>query len=65
VEEAAAAAEAMQNQAANLERVVSVFRVDGMGSAPQAATAVPLGTARRPHSQISKAVVRLPVAASR
>jgi methyl-accepting chemotaxis protein len=30
VEEAAAAAEAMQNQAANLERVVSVFRLDGM-----------------------------------
>jgi methyl-accepting chemotaxis protein len=29
VEEAAAAAEAMQNQAANLERVVSVFRLDG------------------------------------
>jgi len=62
VEEAAAAAEAMQNQAANLERVVSVFRVDGMGNAP---APVPLGAARRPHSQISKAVVRLPVAASR
>jgi methyl-accepting chemotaxis protein len=29
VEEAAAAAEAMQQQAANLERVVSVFRLDG------------------------------------
>jgi methyl-accepting chemotaxis protein len=29
VEEAAAAAEAMQTQAANLERVVSVFRLDG------------------------------------
>ncbi|MYM31587.1 methyl-accepting chemotaxis protein [Duganella sp. CY15W] len=29
VEEAAAAAEAMQNQAANLERVVSIFRIDG------------------------------------
>jgi methyl-accepting chemotaxis protein len=28
VEEAAAAAEAMQNQAASLERVVSVFRLD-------------------------------------
>jgi methyl-accepting chemotaxis protein len=62
VEEAAAAAEAMQNQAANLERVVSVFRVDGMGNAP---APMPLGAARRPHSQISKAVARLPVAASR
>jgi methyl-accepting chemotaxis protein len=65
VEEAAAAAEAMQNQAANLERVVSVFRVDGMSNAPQAATPVQLGASRRHHSQISKAVARLPVAASR
>ncbi|HEX5342988.1 MAG TPA: methyl-accepting chemotaxis protein [Duganella sp.] len=64
VEEAAAAAEAMQTQAANLERVVSVFRVD-VGHAPHSATAVPLAAARRPYSQISKAVVRLPVAASR
>jgi methyl-accepting chemotaxis protein len=38
VEEAAAAAEAMQNQAANLERVVSVFRLDRAGSAPRART---------------------------
>ena len=67
VEEAAAAAEAMQNQAANLERVVSVFRVDGGGGVGgvHAAAPVPLGAPRRPYSQISKAVVRLPVAASR
>jgi methyl-accepting chemotaxis protein len=65
VEEAAAAAEAMQNQAANLERVVSVFRVDG-GAASAACAAAPAARApRRPYSQISKAVVRLPVAASR
>jgi methyl-accepting chemotaxis protein len=30
VEEAAAAAEALQEQAANLQRIVSVFRVDGV-----------------------------------
>jgi len=34
VEEAAAAAEALQEQAANLERIVSVFRVDGLPAAP-------------------------------
>ncbi len=37
VEEAAAAAEALQQQAANLERIVSVFRVDGLPTAPVAA----------------------------
>ena len=37
VEEAAAAAEALQEQAANLERIVSVFRVDGLPAAPVAA----------------------------
>ena len=34
VEEAAAAAEALQEQAANLQRIVSVFRVDGLPAAP-------------------------------
>ena len=37
VEEAAAAAEALQQQAANLERIVSVFRVDGLPAAPVSA----------------------------
>ena len=48
VEEAAAAAEALQEQAANLERIVSVFRVDGLPAAPVAATpALPRKTVAR------------------
>ena len=38
VEQAAAAAEAMQQQAVSLERVVSVFRVDGAGREPKKAS---------------------------
>jgi methyl-accepting chemotaxis protein len=45
VEEAAAAAEAMQNQAANLERVVSVFRLDGV---QRVAAPAPVSAATRP-----------------
>ncbi|WP_308495545.1 methyl-accepting chemotaxis protein [Duganella guangzhouensis] len=45
VEEAAAAAEAMQNQAANLERVVSIFRLDG---AQRVAPAAPRLSAAQP-----------------
>jgi methyl-accepting chemotaxis protein len=45
VEEAAAAAEAMQTQAANLERVVSVFQLDGVSVQRVVAPAAP---ARRP-----------------
>jgi methyl-accepting chemotaxis protein len=50
VEEAAAAAEAMQNQAANLERVVSVFRVDG-GAASAAYAAAPAARCAAPALQ--------------
>jgi methyl-accepting chemotaxis protein len=59
VEEAAAAAEAMQNQAANLERVVSVFRLDGAqrGAAP-AAVARPKPAAKAPSRVSLPAVAR-------
>ena len=38
VEEASAAAEAMQEQASELARIVSVFRLDGSGAAPARAS---------------------------
>jgi methyl-accepting chemotaxis protein len=58
VEEAAAAAEALQEQAANLERIVSVFRVDGL---PAARLAAP----RQRGNTTSNEVLPSPVAASR
>jgi methyl-accepting chemotaxis protein len=58
VEEAAAAAEALQEQAANLERIVSVFRVDGL---PAARLAAP----RQRGNTTSNKVLPSPVAASR
>jgi len=58
VEEAAAAAEALQEQAANLERIVSVFRVDGL---PAARLAAP----PQRGSTTSNKVLPSPVATSR
>jgi len=57
VEEAAAAAEALQTQAANLERVVSVFRVDGMAPAshPQAAARATASVPARKQPQLARA----------
>ncbi|NML60474.1 HAMP domain-containing protein [Massilia sp. RP-1-19] len=46
VEEAAAAAASMQDQAANLARVVSIFKVEAGGA--QAAIHAPVSTVRRP-----------------
>jgi methyl-accepting chemotaxis protein len=48
VEEAAAASASMQEQAANLTRVVSVFRVDGAASAATVATAAAPAAQARP-----------------
>jgi len=41
VEEAAAAAESLQDQAGKLAHAVSVFRLDGMAASPQAEWAAP------------------------
>jgi methyl-accepting chemotaxis protein len=56
VEEAAAASEAMQEQASSLAGVVSVFKVNGMASASAVKTASPVRT----HRTISKAVIAKP-----
>ena len=61
VEEAAAAAEAMQNQAANLERVVSVFRLDGLQTPRAAAAAVPVRKAAAPAKASAPARLAKPV----
>jgi methyl-accepting chemotaxis protein len=58
VEEAAAAAEAMQQQAANLERVVSVFRLDGQQGVAAAAPAA----AARPAARLTVATPARPAA---
>jgi methyl-accepting chemotaxis protein len=64
VEEAAAAAEALQQQAVNLERVVSVFRVDGAGRAPrQAPRAVAVANKTAP-AKPAKPLPRLSAAAA-
>ncbi|HJV51019.1 MAG TPA: hypothetical protein VJ652_06160, partial [Noviherbaspirillum sp.] len=66
VEEAAAAAESLQDQAANLARAVSVFRVDGeqhsMASAekPRAAS-LPSSIQRRPAALPAAATKSAPI----
>jgi len=57
VEEAAAAAEAMQQQAANLERVVGVFQLDGpvRGMAPAAAVRRPAAPKPSPTRAVAAA----------
>jgi methyl-accepting chemotaxis protein len=58
VEEAAAAAEAMQTQAANLERVVSVFRLDGVDKPRAAAAAAPAPQRARTMPAAAKPALR-------
>jgi methyl-accepting chemotaxis protein len=60
VEEAAAAAEAMQNQAAGLERVVSVFRLDGEFRSAAATLAPCKPATQPPRPAVSRAVARVP-----
>ncbi|MDO8652226.1 MAG: methyl-accepting chemotaxis protein [Undibacterium sp.] len=52
VEEAAAAAESLQDQAGNLAQVVGVFQLDGMNAAVVATPAVPLMAVARPRQAL-------------
>ncbi|MEI7843713.1 MAG: methyl-accepting chemotaxis protein [Gallionellaceae bacterium] len=63
VEEAAAAAESLQEEAQNLTRSVSVFKMDGMGSA-RTAVAAPRAPAARPaaHSPAKRPTASKPKA---
>jgi len=55
VEEAAAASESLQEEAQNLSRSVSVFKMDGMGGRSTAVAAAPRAAARAPaHSPAKK-----------
>ena len=72
VEEAAAASQALQDQAGNLAQVVSVFKLDGVESTPAAALAAVESTQqvaapKRPSAAVvplkSKRTAPLPVAA--
>ena len=58
VEEAAAAAAQMQDQAASLARVVSVFKMDGMASAPK----VRAVSTAKPAPALKKPVAAVPLA---
>ncbi len=64
VEEAAAAADSLQEQAAALSEIVSVFRVSGMGASMGAAAAAGVAKARLAPKKAAK-VVNLPARAPR
>ena len=66
VEEAAAAAGSMQDQAASLSRVVSIFRLgDGSGTTMSVKAAAPAGQRLAPTMPQVQPAPRLPVASSR